>query len=296
MRVRLGPPYQGRCVFCLSKKTLTDEDVISRTIRRRMPPMVDVMTVAGSTFVGGPTNVIHVVLTKAVCKRCNNVWMSGLEKSFVKTLGAQLRVPQSKTLDPSQQERIARWAVKTAILMTLWTAEQAPTATRFGYFVPDAHLRWLPTHTTPPPGTRVWIGAVNDPSTRVAHHQSAALGIEPTKPIAYFATMSLGHFLFQVFGTLPVKDLASRREFPIMDPPPPLDGALTSLWPGNGEDAVWPPPRAVPAATLDQISQWPAQLIRNDPSEPFRPGHWALQPRAGTPAAPGNGGSSPRAS
>jgi hypothetical protein len=81
----------------------------------------------------------------------------------------------------------------------------------------------------PPPGTRVWMGLVNDPNTRVAHSQSSALAIEPTKPIAYFATLSLGYFLFQAFGTLPVQDGGSGPGFPILDPPPPLDGALTNI-------------------------------------------------------------------
>jgi len=253
-----------------------------------MPPMTDIQAVSGATPIGRPSNVIHVVLRNAVCARCNNRWMSDLEKSFVNTLGTQLSTPKARRLDPSQQERIARWAVKTALLMTLWTSVQSPTATQFGYYVPDADLRWFPNNTTPPPRTRVWIGAVHDPGHRAAHLQSAALSVEMTKPIAYFVTLSLGYLLFQVFGTqfTDMKDPSTGRESPAIDPPPPLNQALTNIWPGNGHDSVWPPSATIPSATLDNVSEWPAQLIRRDGAQPYAPGRWAVRPSVPVPPWP----------
>ncbi len=271
MQVRLAPPYQGRCLFCLSKRKLTDEDVISRAVRRLLPRVTSVQAVAGGTLVGKPSNVLHVVLKNAVCTRCNNRWMSGLENAFVRTLGTQLSSPAKKTLDPSQQERVARWAAKTALLMTLWTGEQRPKGAA-DHYVPDAHLRWLPTHATPPPGTRVWMGILNDPNERIVHHQSAWLAVEPTKPVAYLVTFSLGYLLFQVFGTLPVDDRGGGTTLPILDPPAPFDRALTNIWPGNGQDAVWPTAMAIPAATLNRVAQWPRQLIEQPPTTPAAAG------------------------
>jgi hypothetical protein len=110
------------------------------------------------------------------------------------------------------------------------------------------------------------MGAVSDPNERIVHHQSAWLAVEPTKPVAYLVTFSLGYLLFQVFGTLPVDVSGGGTTLPVLDPPAPFDRALTNIWPGNGQDAVWPTAMAIPAATLNRIAQWPQQLIKQPPT------------------------------
>jgi hypothetical protein len=264
----LGPPYQGRCLFCHGTKGgLNDEHVISRGIRRKMPVTTGVQAVSALEPVGRPRNVLHIVLKNAVCKTtCNGGWMSGLEKSFVKTFGTQLSAPTPRRLDPSQQERTGRWAVKTGLLLALWTGVQNPP-----YYVPDDHLRWLPRHTMPPPGTRVWLGAVHNPGSRIAYQRSAALAMEMDEPpVAYFVTFSIGYLLFQVFGTefIDRQRGGAHRELPTIDPPPSLREALTNIWPGNGQDAVWPPARTIETSALDEIAGWPGETMDQLPKPP----------------------------
>jgi hypothetical protein len=259
MRISLGDPYRGHCLFCGSKSNLTDEHVISKGVRRRMP-VAGVQAVAGIDLIGKPQTSIHIVLKDAVCKGCNGKWMSRLERGFVRILGPQLSTPQAVRLDPSHQERLSRWIVKTALLLQLYTAH-ADLGT--GYFVPPSHLRWMANHEAPPPYTQVWLGAIRDPGNRAIFHQSGALAVDPGSPISYFSTFSLGYLLFQVHGVdIPsAQDPGTNWESLRLDPPPPLDEALTNIWPGQGADAVWPPTRAIEVATLGEVSGWPGRLI-----------------------------------
>ncbi len=213
-----------------------------------------------------PTNVLQVVLKDAVCLTCNGGWMSLLEKAFVKTLGTQLSTPTPVTIDLSQQERVARWATKVALLLQLYTGTQESS----GHYVPPDNLKWLARHSVPPPGTRVWIGALRNPGRELAHYQGSSLTFEWDVPVAYFVTFTLGYLIFQVFGReiLDPKEGRARRELPTLNPPPMLGGTITELWPGNGDDSVWPTPKPIESAALPQLENWPSQVIR----QPRRPG------------------------
>lgn len=226
-----------------------------------MPKMLRVQAIAGDNPFAKERNVLHVVLKKSVCKICNGGWMGRLETSFLGIFSNQLAKPVLRRLDPIMQERVATWAAKTALLLMLYTEFSSLGSS--GY-VPDDNLRWFYDHQNPPslpPGTKVWIGTVANPGNRPMFHQAAALGVGPNDPVtAYFATFTLGYFIFQVFGH-DVYDAAGVLSMnpPVMLPNT-LSGTLVEIWPGNGDDIIWPTSSPVFAEIVPRLHHWPSGI------------------------------------
>lgn len=270
MVITLAPPYRVRCLFCgdlpTSQSPLQDEHVFPNGVRKRMPATKSVQAVMGGTPIGRRSTTLHVVLKEATCKRrCNGGWISRLDKALVRTLGTQLSAPAQRHLDPSQQERVATWAIKTALLLELYTGTQGPSG-----YAPTDNFRWLAEHVNPPPGARVWLSAIRDPGAMMAHHVAAALCMEVGVPVAYFVTFTLGYLVFQVYGgdISQPEDPTTVRPLPVLNPPRALSQTLTNIWPGNGQEALWPPRRPIEARALPVLSSWPDHLIRQAHQQP----------------------------
>jgi hypothetical protein len=148
------------CIFCSSRVGPFDpEDVFPKWFRKALP----VSTVVHSSGPGlartpKPTNVLTLKLRRAVCKTCNNVWMSQLEER-VKDLIALPMVGQADmSMNRVEQEELARWAAQKALLIQLAMAQHG---LRHEYdYVTHEHLKWLYDHRETrelPPGSRVWL-------------------------------------------------------------------------------------------------------------------------------------------
>jgi hypothetical protein len=273
MKVKLQPPFRGLCLFCPSRQGLTDEHIISRTVKKNMPAITFVTPLRGGGVVGKGATSLNLVLEDAVCQRCNTGWMSQLENRFVQVFKKQLSHPLPKRLDPSHQERVSRWAIKVALLLELFTAPFDHDT-----YVPMDNLRWLPDHQTPPPGSKVWIGAIRNPQKTVLWYRLGHLSVEPNQPVAYFITFSLGYFIFQVFGReiYESEDSGTVRKLPTLNPPPNLSDTLIQLWPSSGGDIVWPPRRLVERPALEALASWPDQMVTYPPGT--TPPHRASPP------------------
>lgn len=262
VNVTLGPPYAGRCLFCGSRKELTDEHVFAKAIRIRMPKVTTVRTVEGSQLLNA-SSALNVVLKRAVCGTCNRGWMGNLERSFVGALGDQLSTPAQRHLDPIRQERVATWAIKVALLLGLYTSTRGSDSSSF---VPNSNLRWLWHHQaapSPPPNAQVWLGTLSNPGPQLAHFQPSWFAMNDGVPLAYFVTFSLGYIVFQVYGSevLSPKDPGAQPKLPALNPPPALRQTITEIWPGSGHDAVWPTMRPAVAAQLETLEGWPETFL-----------------------------------
>ena len=222
--------------------------------------MDKVQALAGTAFFAKQRNALHVVLKDSVCGGCNNGWMSQLEISFINVFRAQLSRPSQCHLDPLMQERVATWAVKTALLLMIYTESSGMGP---GGYVPKDNLRWLYENQDPPslpPGTKVWLGTVANPGNRPVFHQAAALGVEANGPItAYFSTFTLGYLIFQVFGhdIYDSQNMGALSRDPTIGPPSRLSGRLTEIWPGNGNKVAWPTAKPLQAAEVPGLHLWP---------------------------------------
>ena len=152
-------PAEGcsrRCIFCGRSERLTSDHVISRAVRKELRLKPGVTRHYGDeTRYTGDTLSVKV---KPVCAKCNGGWMSRLERDVVTFFGASFRGDEAVILDPDRQERLATWAIKTALLLEEY-ATSVPSATR-RVRIPQDNLRWLAEHSSPPPGAKVWMGAL----------------------------------------------------------------------------------------------------------------------------------------
>lgn len=259
MKITLPIQYRGRCIFCGSSKKLSDEHVISKSVRRHLPAGKFVRTVAGNDELK-PESALNIVLDNVVCAGCNNEWMSSLERRFVRIFQHQLYSLSQRLVDSDGQKLIATWAVKVALLIQLYTS--TASGQQLGHFVPDSHLKWLGKEKSPPPGTRVWIGAINDPIV-LAHCQPSSLATSRgATPDAYFVSFSIGHLLFQVFGPEFTNSADGNRiQLQTLEPPPFLAETLTEIWPRNSKELVWPPSSQVQANELNSLESWPSEVL-----------------------------------
>lgn len=141
--------------MCDGPGPLTDEHVISKTVRKQVPAIGKIRQVFAGQ-IGRQMNVVHMVLTRAVCETCNGGWMRELEDDLVLNLGPQMSSARYVCLNPLQQERTATWAVKTALLFETYASIK-----NIGAYVPTDNLCWLAEHHSPPPGCSVRLATVD---------------------------------------------------------------------------------------------------------------------------------------
>ena len=149
------------CIFCGLRRPGSEEDVISKWIRRTLNPATEVIIRAEPTGAVSRLQHLTVTLEDMVCQECNNTWMSRLENRGVKPfLEPMLTGKHAVTLDETQQRDLARWAVIKVLLMehAMWQ-RRAHLRSTVGYAPSDPELAWLYGNDDPPPRSRVWLGA-----------------------------------------------------------------------------------------------------------------------------------------
>ena len=89
--------------------------------------------------------------TKAVCRACNNGWMSALEDRAKPHLEAMLRL-QTQELHPEGQRTLAAWALQTALILI------HTQGARHGVASKQEHV-FLREHDEPSHNIKVWFAA-----------------------------------------------------------------------------------------------------------------------------------------
>src|SRR5208337_3743580 len=126
------------------------------------------------TVEGRPTKITASaeVKIKAVCQPCNNGWMSGLETENKSLIGGLLN-DRPLPLDTSQQRSLARWTLKTAMVLDGVTKERNRFYTRsecenlyLKSVIPDRTTIWVGRYYRTGyslDGTEVWIDLPGTP-------------------------------------------------------------------------------------------------------------------------------------
>jgi hypothetical protein len=225
-----------RCIFCGRSDTLTGDHVISRAVRRELRIKSNVVRHYGDQTreMGDALSVI----VKPVCVGCNGGWMSRLERDVVSFFGVAFRAAATVDLDPSRQERLATWAIKTALLLEVYTV-RLPYPDRRAY-VPEGCLRWLAGHSSPPPGAKVWLGFIDCGGQHFVWHHAGSVRSSVGQDVAFLTTFSVGYALFQVYA----EDVWDKLDRLSINPPPRYLGARRQY-------LARPAPR-FPVATADE--------------------------------------------
>lgn len=169
---------------------------------------------------------------KCVCDPCNSGWMSTLETQNRPIIGPLLQ-DIALPLNRLEQTSIARWAVKSAMVMEASTPKRA-----FFYTRPEREqLR----AGTLPSATFVWIGrysgnffvsfATTDTWDRMPDIPEATHG--------YVNTIIVGHLIIQVLS-LHIRREYHDRTLRVTPKGGPWENRLIDIWPGAGM-INWPP-------------------------------------------------------
>lgn len=169
---RKAEPEKRQCAFCPSRP-----DSREHVFGEWMAPVLgidpkDVETIYTHSYAVDPDHVAMGIETvfrssirprsgnpagrkeQMVCRKCNNEWMSRLETMVAPVL-TPLVHGQTTELSPSDQEVLARWADKTAIVWEY--ADRKPVVST------KAHRYSMRAMQTAMPNFRVWIGKFDNP-------------------------------------------------------------------------------------------------------------------------------------
>ncbi len=238
----------GVCVFCGFEGRLTAEHVFPRWLEDVLPPGA---AGALSTVEQGPSNRMFTTrqwecrgynwTVRAVCRECNNGWLSELEGQAKKVLTPMIRGGSTR-LTGHARRVLAAWAVKTIIVSHSKEA---------GSRVPADHYARLREDRVAPPGTTVWIGAVDPRPARLVslrHYDvsmhAPALG---TRHGAYCGTLSVGRVVLQVLGHDDEDRVARALTTNAR-------AALVQVWPAPAPVAMWPPATCLDLESLSALA------------------------------------------
>ncbi len=222
------------CIFC-PKKASTKEDAWPRWLLNRFPVSSTARTYAerGGYRLGNWPTTKPRLQVKWLCDSCNNGWMSILENEAKPALESILD-DKLKDIGPSAQSILARWAVKTAMVLECIDSNRT-------WFYSKDERQTMRSAQSLPPRTSVWIAKfINQPNI-----YSAAKDLRTTagnnEAHAYATTM--------VFGSLALQIVSIKTTLVIPENVPlnydvrdgPWDQTLVQIWPPSQKSLAWPP-------------------------------------------------------
>lgn len=236
------------CAFCEKKRKMSAEHVLAQWLAREYPKGGRLTTLQekgpGGVLLREHPAAMLDVRVKHVCKACNQGWMSSIEGNAKPLLLAMMKGTRTR-LDVAQQETVATWAAKTALVfLYAWnTPRPAPIDER----------RWLYRQKAPPPNVHVWLAA-HDREVLAVWSENIRL-VDRTPPPregnAELTTIAINKLVVQILiSRFPVpKGMVSASVVPRTDPR--NRDFLIELWPSHGVPVSWPPSKAMNFASLD---------------------------------------------
>jgi hypothetical protein len=179
-------------------------------------------------------------------KYCNS-WMGDTFDVPAKPLLLPLMLGERCTLLPGEQELIARWIAKTALMTELALG----TAGR----VPDRVYHGFRRSGYPPPQSRVLLGCYSDGGL-IPDTPPNRISVLPQQPT--LASLPSGHWS-QAASSPIIGSLAAQFVLPLSNPRfrsiAERQGFLVTIWPPTNREMQWPPP-ALDRRTAALCEQW----------------------------------------
>jgi hypothetical protein len=257
-----GPQYPPlkECVVCKTRLGRATH-VMPTWARWHNFPVVGPVTVsardqpgADGRYLLDEVQDLSVDRRNAVCRsrNCNAKLLRRLDGDVRPVLAPMAASGRWKALDEVSQELIAKWAVKTVLLLELANRQEAAAD--------ESAFAWLDAQK-PPSHWRVWLGRwdVDGPQTmpRIQEAPAAALlAPDGSSVVGHLTTLTLGRIAFQVFSDHAAKQsggLAGNIGLPTS-----LEQALICIWPPpSGAKGAWPPQLS---ADWKRLVTWDAVL------------------------------------
>ena len=228
--VRLDlPPGADCCPFCADCTELNDEDALPLWVSRLLVQRHGKLRLPTPY---GPRDVTSVKFKVPIGGVCNNQWLSVLEndaKTVMEPMifGPERGEPPCRTITSADQQLLATWAVKTALMLDLGTTPQA--IPRFYYEQFRLYRRALPN-------TVIFLGANRGDARAVrVVHGGLKLGTAPgSVHDAFMTVITVFRIVFKVMGVI-----GPRFPQNLSYPPNHMHG-LHRIWPLQGGDVEWP--------------------------------------------------------
>lgn len=224
-----GGPHYPLCTFCGSSSG-SREHLWPKWIHERKDFGALRFKLGASTkILPNPKLVV-----KTVCGICNNGWMSDLEAENIPIIGSMLQ-DIAVTLDEGQQNSVAVWSVKTAMMSDSMKGRSAPN--RFYHREECQNLRLV---REIPNRTRIWIGRFEGKHLGNFGTDFTIVSQETTRiGTGSAVTIVAGHFITQVVTLHIAPECKANVEVPAK--PGNWDNMLVSIWPIDRKTAKWPP-------------------------------------------------------
>jgi hypothetical protein len=155
------------CAFCRRERKLTLEHAFPSWIQRYLPHSQHVTSVTHTAKAEGEelrawkTRDLDVKV-KRVCAECNNGWMSDLEQ-VARLVLVPLMNGRPRRLVASEQEIIAVWAIKTALVCEFIHPSARGAS--------DLHFRDIGERLNPPRDSHVWLARYEGPKELDYNHR-----------------------------------------------------------------------------------------------------------------------------
>jgi hypothetical protein len=229
----------ANCWFC-GIGTQTKEDALPRWVWAHLDVRGDVEIRRGSDGSVVRTMTRPDLRVGAPCRDCNNGWMSDLEIAFKGVGGGRLLagdVPVA--LGPGELRVIARWIVKTTLMLHAASAHHAGDVA-----VPRTHFEAVRTATAVE-GTSVFIAGVNAAGRDISFIRPIQID-RGGQPVAYVMAMSIGYLLTVVAAPIA---LGTTWMAPI---PATLSAHFDRVWPLPDSTIQWPRTRDLTVNGFDE--------------------------------------------
>jgi hypothetical protein len=175
------------CVFCGSSGTMSKEHIFGKWLLEYSEQSERAPHVSG-----GINTVLHVQgefvpstqVVRAVCRVCNNGWLSELEADAKRALAPILK-GQRTELSVSAANRVATWALKTTLVAMLTFSDSERES---GVGVPESeyHALFAARMNGLPAETRAWMGRYSGEMTSSVWIVPLALTIDGAEADPYF--------------------------------------------------------------------------------------------------------------
>jgi hypothetical protein len=186
---------------------------------------------------GGTEKLLkNVELTvKTVCQSCNNGWMSTLEAEAMPIL-TEIFEDKTVVLNQEQQQTIARWLMKTAMVYDSIKGRNAPNI----FYTRDQCVAFRKSFQMPAP-TMMWIGRFDE-----VHRDMSGLDFsretEGGLVKGTVLTLTNEHFVAQVLSLHVPQPAPATTHVQLEQKQGEWDLALNQIWPPQQPTLTWPPP------------------------------------------------------
>jgi hypothetical protein len=239
----------GKCYLCMlwDRKT-TPEHVMPQWLSEYLRPKISALGFSWNTP-EGRVLADKWTWTVPVCKPCNDWMNEHFEEYPTKSLIQQLvlNLPSLEHLTRAQQARIARWSVKTAIMVDAYESKTWGTDIR----APRGEVEFLYVHGVPSTHTALWIGQLAAPYTTAPPPENlrpkSDLRGHVVVPEVTWAPI---HVIHQWVTLIVHQPTATNWA---IDLPVEFKPYLTRIWPPREGMIDWPPPIVVDRPTYEAI-------------------------------------------